>query len=140
MDYVIKLGHEGISWYSVCELIKKAGLATHSLEDTERAFKHSYISVFIFHKDLLIGTGRALSDGVYQAAIYDIAVLPEYQKKGIGKIIMDELEKNLIGINIILYANPSAESFYKKLGYSKMLTGMAKFVNNDSMRTKGFIQ
>lgn len=94
MDYFIKLDYEGINWSDVCGVIKKAGLATHSLEDTEKAFKNSFVSVLIFHNNLLIGTGRAISDGIYQAVIYDIAVLPEYQKKGIGKIIMEKLEKN----------------------------------------------
>ena len=35
----------------------------------------------------LIGFGRAISDGEYQGAIYDVAVLPENQGKGVGRVI-----------------------------------------------------
>ena len=35
----------------------------------------------------MIGFGRAISDGTYQAAIYDVAVNPDFQKKGLGNII-----------------------------------------------------
>jgi ribosomal protein S18 acetylase RimI-like enzyme len=139
MSYNIQLNSENINWEDVCEVIKRAGLSTKSIETTQKAFENSYLAVFIFDEDKLIGTGRALSDGAYQAAIYDIAVLPEYQKQGIGKIIMEELHKKLPNMNIILYANPTAQNFYRRLGYSKMLTGMAKYKNEESMRTRGFI-
>lgn len=140
MDYIVKLDRENISWEKVCEIIKRAGLATHSVEITQRAFENSYVCVFIFDKNKMIGTGRAISDGAYQAGIYDIAVLPEYQGKGIGRLIMEELHKKLEDFNIILYANPTAINFYKKLKYSKMLTGMARFNNEESMRNRNFIE
>ena len=38
--------------------------------------------------DKIVGFGRAISDGEYQSAIYDV-VLPEYQNQGVGKLIMD---------------------------------------------------
>jgi ribosomal protein S18 acetylase RimI-like enzyme len=129
-----------INWEEVREVIAKAGLSTHETPLTKKAFENSYLKVFVFDNDKLIGTGRAISDGVYQAGIYDIAVLPEYQSKGIGKRIMDTLHKNLEGFNIILYARPTAVDFYRKLGYSRMLTGMAKFKNEAVMREKKFIE
>jgi ribosomal protein S18 acetylase RimI-like enzyme len=136
MDYRFEFDCRNIHWEEVCQVIHKAGLSTHATDLTQKAFENSYTKVFVFHDNKLIGTGRAISDGVYQAGIYDIAVLPEYQGKSIGRKIMEELHKNLEGFNIILYARPSALDFYKKLGYSKMLTGMARFKNEDIMREK----
>ena len=140
MDYRIELTHEKVEWNEVYDVIKKAGLSTHSVERTQIAFENSYAKVFVFDENKLIGTGRAISDSISQAAIYDIAVLPEYQGKGIGKVIVEELHKKLQNMNILLYARPGAEKFYEKLGYSKMLTGMARFNNSELMRQKGFIE
>lgn len=56
-----------------------------------------------------------------------------------GRLIVDEIHKGLQQMSIILYASPGKESFYNKLGYNKMLTGMAKFRNQSIMREKGFI-
>lgn len=139
MNFRIDFNSDNINWEEVCEVLHKAGLSTRSADETQKAFEGSYLKVFVFHEERLVGTGRAISDGVYQAAIYDIAVLPEYQGKGIGRRIIENLHKKLEGFNIILYANPTAENFYKKLGYSKMLTGMARFKNEAVMREKGFI-
>ena len=138
MNYKIEFDCNKVNFEVVCDVIKKAGLATYPLEQTKKAFENSYVTIFIFDGEKLIGTGRAISDEAYQAALYDIAVLPEYQGKGIGKTIIEELHKKLTNINIILYANTTAENFYRKLGYSKMLTGMAKFRNEETMRAKGF--
>jgi len=44
-----------------------------------RTFEARHTTVFVYHDDLLIGLGRAISDGVYQNAIYDCAVLLEFQ-------------------------------------------------------------
>lgn len=138
MNYRIEFDCNKVNFEAVCEVIKKAGLATYPLELTKKAFENSYVTVFIFDSEKLIGTGRAISDGAYQATLYDIAVLPEYQDKGIGRIIVEEIQKKLTNINIILYANTTAENFYRRLGYSKMLTAMAKFNNEKSMRERGF--
>ena len=138
MNYKIEFDCKKINFEMVCHVIKQAGLATYPLDLARKAFENSYVTIFIFDGEKLIGTGRAISDGAYQAALYDIAVLPEYQGKGIGKTIIEELHKKLTNINIILYANTTAENFYRKLGYSKMLTGMAKFRNEETMRAKGF--
>jgi len=94
-------------------------------EKMRRAFESSYAVVFVFDSDKLIGLGRALCDGEYQAAIYDVVLLPEYHGKGIGKEIMKELCDQLPVENIILYAVPGREEFYKKCGFQKMLTAMA---------------
>lgn len=140
MQYRIQRNVEPIDWQAVCGVLQEAGLATHPVELTRKAFENSYCVVFIFDNDLLIGVGRAISDGVYQAAIYDIAVLPTYQGKKVGRLIIDEIHKALPEFNSILYASPGKEPFYKKLGYSRMLTGMAKFNNENIMREKGFIE
>ena len=140
MHYQVKTDCEGTDWLAVCELIKEAGLAVHSVEVTKKAFENSYRVVFVVHDGVIIACGRMISDGAYQAAIYDIAVLPEYQGKKLGKLVMDELHKKLGDINVILYASPGKEAFYQKLGYRKMLTGMAHFTDMNRMRERGFIE
>jgi ribosomal protein S18 acetylase RimI-like enzyme len=56
-----------------------------------KAFQQSTDVCFAFDGDVLIGTSRALSDGVYRAFIYDVAVLPAYQGKGIGSAMVEKL-------------------------------------------------
>lgn len=140
MQYRIQRNVEHIDWQVVCRVSQEAGLATYPVGLTRKAFENSYCVVFVFDNDLLIGVGRAISDGAYQAAIYDIAVLPAYQGKKVGRMIVDEIHKDLQKINLILYTSPGKEPFYSKVGYCRMLTGMANFNNESIMREKGFIE
>lgn len=140
MSYNVKVNCDNINYEAVHEVIQRSGLSTRSIELTKRAFEGSSLKVFVFDEDKLIATGRAISDGVYQAAIYDIAVLPEYQKDGVGKLLIEEINKRLEGFNILLYAKPTAVGFYKKLGYYNMKTGMARFKDVSIALQKGFIE
>ena len=140
MEYRLQKNCENIDWQEASNLLQEAGLASHPADLVKKAFQNSYSVVFVFYSDLLIGVGRVISDGAYEAAMYDIAVLPAYQGKKIGKMIVEELHKTLSGIDVILFARPGKELFYRKLGYSKLLTGMGKFNNENRMREKGFIE
>lgn len=70
-----------------------------------------------------IGMGRALSDGVSDAYIQDLIVLPEYRGKNIGKKIVSALIEHMTakGITWIgLIAEPGSDQFYKTLGFKPM--------------------
>ena len=123
-----------VDWQTVADSLKKVGMAYHEPEVHRRAFEASHTKVFIYEDSVLLGFGRALSDGEYQAAIYDVAVLPEAQGRGIGKIIIQTIQNKLPDCNLILYATPGMEGFYKKLGFGMMKTGMAIFTNPQAMK------
>lgn len=87
-----------------------------------------------------MGFGRAISDGAYQAVVYDCAVLPDYQGRKLGSLLMRHILSGVSGCNILLYAAPGKEGFYEKHGFRKMKTGMALFSNAEFMREKGFTE
>ena len=133
MGLTIKKSCDGIDWNYICESLKNVGMAYFTPEIHQRAFESSYATVFIYENSQLLGFGRVISDGEYQAAIYDVAVLPESQGKGVGKIIIDGLLQQVPRCNVILYATPGMEGFYKKSGFSEMTTGMALFTTKSAM-------
>ena len=122
-----------VDWNVIAESLKKVSMAYHQPEVHRRAFEASHTTVFIYEDSKVIGFGRAISDGEYQGAIYDVVVLPEAQGKGIGKIIMQTILDQLPGCNLILYATPGMEDYYKKLGFGLMKTGMALFTTSQAM-------
>jgi GNAT superfamily N-acetyltransferase len=134
----VKLDTAGVDWPAVAQTLKIVGMAFHAPDQHRRAFEASHTTVFVYHEGRLIGFGRAISDGVYQAAVYDCAVLPEYQGRGVGRLILEKILSRLAHCNLILYASPGKEGFYRKLGFRGMKTGMAHFKSGESMRERGF--
>jgi ribosomal protein S18 acetylase RimI-like enzyme len=138
MDITVTLSCTDVDWKAVGDILKRVGMAHHEPRVHQKAFEASHTTVFIYHGDRLVGFGRAISDGAYQAAVYDCAVLPEYQGKGFGRTIMGSILDRLSHCNIILYASPGKEGFYRKQGFRKMKTGMARFMDAASMKARGF--
>lgn len=140
MELRIEHNTTHIDWNEVVEILKKVGMAYYESQRHQRAFNNSHSVVFVFDNEILVAFGRLISDGEYQSAIYDVAVLPEYQGKGIGKMIVKTLIEKTPHCNFILYASPGKELFYEKENFRKMKTGMALFINSERMQHKGFIE
>lgn len=140
MNLRIQRNCENIDWQDVAEILKSVGMAYFKGEIHQKAFKNSRTVVFVFADETLIGFGRAISDGAYQAAIYDVAVRPEYQGRKLGSLIVQEIVESIPHCNFLLYAAPGKEEFYQKLNFRRMKTGMALFLNSDQMQSKGFTE
>jgi ribosomal protein S18 acetylase RimI-like enzyme len=140
VNYVIQDTCDHIDWQTVCDIFLAVGWPRRETLDIQKAFESSFAVAFVIENDKLVGFGRAISDGVLQAAIYDVVVHPDYQKRGIGWQIVERLLPRIAQCNVILYASPGKENFYSKLGFRKMKTGMARFVNLERMESLGFIE
>ncbi len=100
-----------------------------------------FIAAFDSGSGRLIGCGRALSDGASDGYIQDIAVHPQWRRRGIGGEIVMRLARELErrGVDWIgLVGEPGTESFYRGLGFERQ-PGFTlwKFpVNTDGGATK----
>jgi len=81
----------------------------------------SYCFVLAYAADgRAVGMGRAISDGVSDAYIQDVVVLPELRRQGIGQEIINRLTAHCraYGISWIgLIGEPGTRGFYEALGY-----------------------
>ncbi len=132
----------GVNWNEAVLVIHRAPLGSRARdpEQLRRAFEASYAMVFVFDAEKLIGMARALCDGQYQAAIYDVVLLPEYQGRGIGKSMMKLIHDQLPVENVILYAVPDKVGFYEKCGFRKLRTGMAMLNPEASNPERGIVE
>ena len=63
----------------------------------------------------LVGLGNAISDGFLTVYYPHLLVLPEYQGKGIGKLIMDKMQEKYSHFHMqMLTADGRSVDFYKK--------------------------
>lgn len=74
----------------------------------------------------LIGTGRAISDGVTNAYICGVVMDPIYQGQGIGIEIMKQLKSKKRECNLHLQLSCTDEMipYYEKLGFEVFASGM----------------
>ena len=139
MHIDIRTDSNTVDWRQVAATLKEVGMGHHAPAVHEQAFAASHTTVFAWQGEAMIGFGRALSDGVCHAALYDVAVRPAFQGRGIGTRIVAAILAGLPPTcTVILFASPGKEPFYRTLGFRRMLTGMARFGDPPTMAARGF--
>ena len=138
MHIDIRTDSNTVDWRQVAATLKEVGMGHHAPAVHEQAFAASHTTVFAWQGEAMIGFGRALSDGVCHAALYDVAVRPQFQGRGIGTRIVAAILAGLPPTcTVILFASPGKEPFYRTLGLRRMLTGMARFHDAETMAARG---
>jgi ribosomal protein S18 acetylase RimI-like enzyme len=121
---------ENVEWSRMKEIYRSVGWKNHDEEKIKKIFQASSVVAIAYDENKITGFGRALSDGVFNAAIYDVVIDKEYQNKGIGQQIIENLLAQLDDISCVhLVSTAGNEEFYKKAGFRKMKTGMARYLN-----------
>ena len=73
---------ENVDYQAVADILDHFGLSHFDAATEEKIFKNSYATAFIYDGDQVVGCARAISDGVCQAAIYNVALLEEGYRFG----------------------------------------------------------
>ena len=67
----------------------------------------------------LIGVARSITDFAYCTYLSDLAVDKDYQKKGIGKRLIEETKRQTPQAKLILLSAPAAIDYYPKIGMKR---------------------
>lgn len=84
------------------------------------AYKHSLKILGTYDADKLVGIIRVVGDGYSLVYIQDIIVLPEYQRKGIGTLMLEKIlfeYKNVYQKVLTTDNTTKTIQFYKSIGF-----------------------
>lgn len=98
-----------------------------SAEQLRLAFENSRVTAFALAGENIIGTARALSDGVSNAYVVDVWTHSAYRRQGIARRMMELLLEPLQGQHVYLFSD-DATGFYTRLGFVAQPTGMGRVV------------
>ncbi len=87
--------------------------------DLELAVSFSHPVVSVWEGSRLIAFGRATSDGVYRAVIWDIVVDCDYRRQGIGRKLVETLitHPHVQSAERIYLFTTHQQEFYQRIGF-----------------------
>lgn len=89
-------------------------------EKHRQILENSFKSIVAVDENKIIGFINAISDGILSAYIPLLEVLPEYQKQGIGSLLVKKMLEELNDFYMVdLCCDESLQCFYKNLGMIK---------------------
>lgn len=95
----------------------------------------SFYHIAVYENEILIGYIDCVSNGVTDAYIQDLMVSPDYQSKGLGTELINQMiaylkEKRIFMISVVY--EERLKPFYEKFGFYQMLCGqMEIFCGSD---------
>lgn len=114
-----QMGSEGVNWQELHDtLIEDRFHNGRSVEQYRLSFENSHTVVIAYDDKKIIGTVRALSDGICNAYIVDVWTYSPYRKQGIARRMMDLTLNNLQGQHIYLWTDDS-QTFYEAIGMER---------------------
>ena len=68
----------------------------------------------------LVGLARVLDDGLLYASLWDLLVVPERQRRGIGRALLAAVLEQTAGRRLVsLIATPAGDALYRSAGFAE---------------------
>ena len=108
------------------ELYQSVGWEAPGLDQITMALEHSFATFCAYDGEKTVGMVRLLGDGGMSFYVKDFAVRPEYQGKGVGRLLMAAVEDYILSnipdgwaVSLELISSKGKEPFYEKFGFEQ---------------------
>ena len=95
-----------------------------SINDLRKSLANSDAIISLWDGNEIVGFGRALSDGVFRAVLWDIVIDKNHQGKGYGKLIVNNLlnSRKLKNTKKIYLMTTNKKLFYSQIDFKEVTT------------------
>lgn len=119
---MLRIEENGLNAEIYTELRAHAGMQPYKREDVEIALGGTLFSVVVWDDDKPIGIARVVGDGRVSFLIKDVVVHPDFQGRGIGRLVMEKImayvqRAGAANAYVGLMSTPGKEGFYEQFGF-----------------------
>lgn len=123
MDKIIYKVETELDPAEFIDVLKRSTLSerrpVNDLDRIKKMCENANLVITARMNSILIGIARSITDFAYCTYLSDLAVDIDYQKKGIGKKLIEETKKKTPQATLILLSAPAAVDYYPKIGMTK---------------------
>ena len=95
-----------------------------TINDLKKCLANSDVIVSLWVGKEIVGFGRALTDGIYRGVLWDIVIDQNYQGKGFGKLIVENLlsSKKIKNTKKLYLMTTNKKLFYSQFDFKDVTT------------------
>ena len=108
------------------DLYTSVGWEAPVIQQVKEALKNTIVTFTAYENNDPVGMVRLIGDGGMSFYIKDFAVIPSFQFKGVGTILMESIERYIKenidenwAVSLELISTKEAVGFYKKKGFEE---------------------
>ena len=92
-----------------------------SIAQLRRLLAGSTVVITLWRDKRMVGFGRATSDGIYRAVLWDVVVAGDLQGCGLGRQVVEALlnAPSISTVERVYLMTTKSTDFYKQLGFQK---------------------
>ena len=122
----IKCDLENVDFARLAQVYRAAYGSTISEAQIRRIFERSWATRIALWDGLIVGGVYAFSDGELDASIHGLATHPDFQRRGIGRALMESIVAEFgAHMAILLTSEPHNANFYRRVGFRPLRGAMA---------------
>ena len=93
-----------------------------SRQQLREMLKGSQVVVSLWRGKRMVGFGRASSDGIYRAVLWDVVVAGDLQGRGLGRRVVEALlaSPKLREVERVYLMTTNSNGFYEQMGFNKV--------------------
>tara|TARA_B100000085_G_scaffold18953_1_gene16259 strand:+ start:478 stop:933 length:456 start_codon:yes stop_codon:yes gene_type:complete len=95
---------------------------SRKINDLKKCLANSDVVISLWVGNEIVGFGRALTDGIYRGVLWDIVIDHNYQGKGFGKLIVNNLlsSKKIKNTKKLYLMTTNKKLFYSQLDFQEV--------------------
>ena len=95
---------------------------SRTINDLKICLANSDVVISLWMGNEIVGFGRALTDGIYRGVLWDIVIDENYQGKGFGKLIVNNLlsSKKVKNTKKLYLMTTNKQLFYSQLDFQEV--------------------
>ena len=95
---------------------------SRKINDLKKCLANSDVIVSVWVGNEIVGFGRALSDGIYRGVLWDVVIDQNYQNKGFGKLIVNNLlsSKKIKNTKKLYLMTTNKKLFYSQFNFEEV--------------------
>ena len=117
---------KNVDWERLRDVYRAAYKSDISEERIRHIFERSWATRIALWDGEIVGGVYAFSDGELDVSIHGLATHPAFQRRGIGRALMESLVSSFEPhMAILLTTEPHNADFYRKIGFRPLKGAMA---------------